>query len=130
MPALRSLGIGAGMGSAGNETTVRNQGTMFRIDALIFGKIAEPVAHQLCGTPFTPDVVSVIHGIILTMIMMWNMYKFGPTWMFIAGIYLRCLLDKLDGCIARACHNGSSHGDLVDTILDAIPAVVCLHFAW
>lgn len=30
----------------------------------------------------------------------------------------------------QACHNGSPMGADIDTALDFLPAILCLHFAW
>ena len=42
----------------------------------------------------------------------------------------RSFLDGLDGSVARACHNGTPMGPDIDTALDFLPAILCLHFSW
>jgi phosphatidylglycerophosphate synthase len=100
------------------------------LDYYIYYIFANAIAPWLCGTPFTPNVISFLHGIVVSGAGMYNLYKHREPLECLMLIYLRSLLDSLDGAVARACHNGSPAGDAIDSALDAFPVICVFWFAW
>jgi len=90
----------------------------------------DALAPHMCWTGFTPNMISVTHGVLVTGVGMWNFVHYRSTIEFALILALRCLLDGLDGSVARACHNGSPIGDAFDSALDCFPAMAIAYFVW
>jgi len=73
-----------------------------------------------------PDIISIL-SVIVTIVAVWNYQNF---WWLFSFIILACLLDWLDGLIAKRYHRTSAKGYLVDMVCDRLSEGILFWFSF
>ena len=86
-------------------------------DAFIYNNILNPLSKHICF--IHPNYVTITNMIIIIPLVYGILYKWSfPT--FITLIFVRAVLDCLDGSIARTCKTTSELGALLDRLGDSL----------
>ena len=89
-------------------------------DAFIYNNILNPLSKNMCF--IHPNYVTITNMFIIIPLVYGILYKWSfPT--FVTLIFLRAVLDCLDGSIARTCKTTSELGALLDRLGDSLASL-------
>ena len=89
-------------------------------DAFIYNNILNPLSKNICF--IHPNYVTIINMLIIIPLVYSILYKWSFP-IFITIIFIRAVLDCLDGSIARTCNTTSDVGALLDRIGDSLASL-------
>ena len=89
-------------------------------DAFIYNNILNPLSKKLCF--IHPNYVTLTNMLIIIPLVYGILYKWSFS-IFITLIFIRAILDCLDGSIARTCKTTSELGALLDRLGDSLTAL-------
>ena len=96
--------------------------TNYSIDKLVYNCLNK-FSKDNCY--LTPNHITIFN-IFITFLILYFFYNRGSMSIILILIFIRCILDILDGCVARMCNKGSKLGHKLDTIGDILARTLLL----
>lgn len=100
--------------------------TINPVNAVLIYTTTTSVAPHICW--IKPNTITFIHGLLLPILLAYNMHHHRTILEFVALIFLRTWLDALDGSVARACGTGTPNGQAVDDTFDMLGSIFLVGF--